>query len=1074
MSKTKSAKYDFYIYFFIQNYKYLRNKHQSRLKSQIDNIKELLTEKIKEFNGEFLDQDFRSITIYLKKDENTETKSKFEPYIEACQILEECSVYINQLLTADDQFCFRSGIILSKELKNNKFRKIFSGRKDMNLELPFILLSERAAKSIFDEYNVYQSEYSDIWYTYGEKISDAERINNIDYEREESFVLEEFAVSEENYNILSLYGELGTGKTKLALQLAEKKELPVHLMYVSARKKSEREFYVVIRIIEELILTYTEQDSFDENTLEVLKQADLTEISLENLVDFTKNYFIDSEIYQPEENLVKLNFHTIISRLKFALLDMVSLVNKKLDEDICIIIDNYHYLSKSCESVLLSVYNDISIPEVKYIFITQERLNSGNYKEILKEVRLPDLSDAEIKSYLKQLFPYKSVAKTVVSTIEDITSGNFLCLKEYLIYLLEEDLLIKTERSLKLEKFDNSELPGNLLELFHWKINKLDNYSKELIRLVSVFGSGFRLNDLEMLLHNLNFQEKEREALEEMCNMGLLRNFKNYYEIIIPEIFQEAYRNIPINNRLKLHSILANMFLKRGYPKNSFKIFYHFIRANNFAFIQENFMQIVNNCRSELRFSAYKNILNFTSSHLSELEEDPQNRILKLNILNLVYELGDYDFLNSNIINPEATLLKLDLDQFREHEAETFKSYYILAESLMKGRKFKRSFNVITKLESFLSESENKVIKADLNLLKAQYFDKINKFKEFNYNLKLIEDEFPSPESVLQYPIKFLKLSAKKDYKSRNYLNASNKYLQVYERQKSNNDIGQIYYTIEQLAQLTLYNKKYQDSYKYYKQLLKFVTYFGNIEKQNDYLIKIAILEAYLDRIVIGMEILDDLIPDLELESNFGQLYQALHHKGMISRIIGFPDSSTEAFNKAIKASVKTENKSWRFYSNIYYILNFLYFNQLDKAEIALNDIKSRFKAPAYLSITDVCKKMIMIGFNQDLEESFENVISKMSNKIIKNISKDLQFELKLILIKILYDNKHFLKAQRVIQELLENPVQIYDKMKLELFNNYKTAVEAKLNRKSSTKKKIYSNVKSYYKKRAQKRRKFL
>ena len=125
MSDLNNPKYDFYIYFFIQNYKILKNKHQTALKIQFSNIKELLLVKIQEFNGEILENDLKSLTIYIKKNsEEKDSEKKFENLIKACQILEETSNYINTLLDSDIKFNFKSGIILSKELKNNQFKKI--------------------------------------------------------------------------------------------------------------------------------------------------------------------------------------------------------------------------------------------------------------------------------------------------------------------------------------------------------------------------------------------------------------------------------------------------------------------------------------------------------------------------------------------------------------------------------------------------------------------------------------------------------------------------------------------------------------------------------------------------------------------------------------------------------------------------------------------------------------------------------------------------------------------------------------------------------------------------------------
>jgi len=137
-----------------------------------------------------------------------------------------------------------------------------------------------------------------------------------------------------------------------------------------------------------------------------------------NLISLSSRYFSDLETEGPT-----FGFESIAIRLKYALQDAVKLVYDYFDRPICVFVDNYQYVSPTCEEVLLSIFRGIEKLPLKLVLIGREKHLLKDYRYPAKKLFVKNLDQTTVHKYLKLSFPHKIITKTLVKSIHDITGA---------------------------------------------------------------------------------------------------------------------------------------------------------------------------------------------------------------------------------------------------------------------------------------------------------------------------------------------------------------------------------------------------------------------------------------------------------------------------------------------------------------------------------------------------------------------------------------------------------------------------------------------------------------------------
>ena len=661
------------LFFFLSNYSELFSIYNEKFDIQFNNIKELIGNEIKSLGGEIISSDHSSITIRpVSKaviDNEIKTNINYDFTFDnilgiTYKIYEAIEYYFKLTVKDESPLKFHCGILFDDlELEKNPFRKSFLGikkvdsssskrgkKKNINYSnnyLPFTLLTEKTALSIIENYNIFKSDFrSNIWYTDGIKVTESERLNKIYLNRDEEDLLESFINDRDFENTLNangdasnnssngnkkkiflFSGELGSGKTKIIDEVirnsknAASYDNQVLILKVSEKKHTEKEYYLIVKIIESLIDVFKEELNIDvTEIIEMINSENIEEINKQNLINLVRRYFDD--LYLDKNGIP---FHSLTTRLKIAFIDFLKLFMGHIDKHLTIVIDNYQYSNEYCENILLSIFGKKYInvfQKINMVFVGRDKdmmFNIKNYEKLKFQIYkkyLLNLDKELISNFLKLTFPYKKITKGLVEFVFKITGGNFYTLKEYIQDLINKEVIFSTNRSLKIKKIDNSEIPENLLEIYESKIDSLDQDTKNVLMIISIIGDSFYLVDLENLLHLLNYSGDEIIAIETLLQKGFINQLENFYYFQESELRNNIYKKIPKENKLLIHNLLGNIFENKSMKNFSFKVFYHYLFAENFDKLYELLNEILLETHLNLNFNALTNIISLSFKDL--------------------------------------------------------------------------------------------------------------------------------------------------------------------------------------------------------------------------------------------------------------------------------------------------------------------------------------------------------------------------------------------------------------------------------------------------------------------------
>jgi tetratricopeptide (TPR) repeat protein len=995
---------EYRLYIFLINYKYLQDVYKKDLDVQFENIKDFLVHELKISGYELAEGDNRSLTF--KTDKANDFKSVFK----MAKDTESVIVRLKSLLKEfEGELFIKLGIMTLEESdKRHAFKWSFS--YDEIRTLPNILLTDKAAFSVIENFDVSYTGLKNIWTTSGVEVSRAQRIRKIYFNRDEENDIENFITKETDEQILFVFGDIGSGKSAVINEVV-KRTYGKTIIHLKEKKHSTKEFKLVHELIFNLLFVNKINDILNtDEVISTIENSSLPALNKENLSYFVSNLYGDN----PEDKVITFEYGDYRSNLKTALMDSLKITLKKC----VVVIDDHQWMSANCEEMFLNLI-DNEDRKIKLVFVSDDKNNSNNIKHPVKFLRISEVNKVQISKLLQMAFPHTKIPGKTADFIHKVTEGNLYTVISYVQYLIDKDALKVIEGKVELQFADPGSIPDNLSDIFSNKINSLSENALTMLKILSIIGEQFFNSDLDWLLHTLNYPYDEATALNELEEKGIIENRGDFYIITEPSVMNEIYKTIHEPNRKLIHKLLAELFETKGYGDFGFKVFFHLYRAENYEKLFEVLPELFQSSHTSIHFNALRNMLEISDKLLFKLCMKDNKFPAELWLQNLINTkwLFDAEDPIDHIKRFEKAIDYLAKSEKKELSADLYDillSFYIRSEKLKKADAYIASGIEIAELTNSVNN------KLNLLILKAVIHVKTGRMGEAAAMFVQIEELKRTPElSEIGEGDFYLYLKAM----VLNYNNDTNSALAILkdllDRYSAELNFGKINSILKLLIELSIKARDYRSAEEYCKFMLnsnkdskdKNIIITGNIllaklySYQNKFLQSISMLESVIDSVK------DDELHFSTVYS-LGSIYQFYEEKEM----------ALKTFLKAF-AKIKDPKSDKLYRLSMKLSLISAYDGEYEQASTFLRSCKNCSNR-LYILLSDIIKYQTEKTDDIQLDKALKEL-----NEFDFKSEPDLAFETELILLKILFVKRKFIRC-RELTELMNkqlNNVEDYN-----------------------------------------------
>lgn len=597
---------EYRIYIFLVNHKYLKDVFKKDIDFQFDNIKDYLKAELKSLSeAEPVKEDFKSIIF------KNHGKNDFRSVFGLAKSAESIIVRLKSLMKDfENEILIKIGVILKDELeRRHPFR--WNLPYELSKKVPNILISDKTALSVIENYEVKDSGLRNIWTTDGIEFTRSRKIRNIYFDREESDEIRDFINTPGAEQILYIYGEKGSGKSTVLKDVLRDQYPDKFIIHIDEKKHSAREFKTIHELIYQLLFITRAKDPLPlEEVIWKIDNSNLPAINKENLDYFCRNIFSENAA----KSEIQFDYGSYRQNIRKALNDVIKLTRKKFT----VIIDNHQWMSRNCEEILFDIIKDSSLGNM-IILISDDKNHSHNIGFPVKYLKISDLNKVQVSKILKLTFPRTKFTTKTADFIHKATGGNLCTILEFLQYMMDKEYLVVKNGKLDIVMSDLTLIPDNLSDIYAERINSLSVNASSLFKIISVIGDRFFFSDLDWLLHIMNYPYDESEALKELEDKGLIENAGDFYNVTEPSVADGIYKTINPNNRQLIHKLLAELFETKGYDDFGFKIFIHYLRSNNYEKLISVLPEIRSVMHRNLNFNALKNMFEISDKMLFKI-----------------------------------------------------------------------------------------------------------------------------------------------------------------------------------------------------------------------------------------------------------------------------------------------------------------------------------------------------------------------------------------------------------------------------------------------------------------------
>jgi tetratricopeptide (TPR) repeat protein len=964
---------EYRIIVFAANYKYLKDAYKKDIDIQIENIFSYFRTEMEKMNVTAESSDHRSVVF---KSGNCDFKTVFETS-KGCKNL--ISRLKSLIVDFESEIFIRTGIITSEEMdKRHPFRWNFS--RDEIINAPEILVSDKAALSIMESYDIEPAGIKNIWTTDGVEIGRSERIRKIYIGRDEENEIDRFITGDQENRLLFIYGEKGSGKSAVVREVAFR-NVEQTIFFLKERKQSTREFKTVHDIMfNALFFDKAGRTLSQEDVAENITSSNLPQLRKDNLRYLLNNIIMEGS----QEDRIKFEYGCYISNLKTALSDALKISDIKFT----VIIDDHQWMSKKCEEIILGMLKS-DHNRIKIILISDDKNNLRDTSYPVKFLKISDINKVQISKLLQLAFPGMKTSVKTADFIHRATGGNIYTVKEFINYLTDKNLLGPDEK-MELKLADVSLMPDNLSDMFTQKINSLSNNALSLLKIISVIGEQFFLSDLEWLLHTINYPHDENIALKELEDNGIIENAGDYFAIAEPSVTAEIYKTVLDANRKLIHGLLAELFETKGYEKYGFKVFFHYLRSENYTKLFSILPELTQYSISDLHFNALRNMIEISDKILfkmcmksdsfppamwvenlknSKWLFDPEDPVEIIKLFEKAIEFLEKSGKPELSADMYGMLLKFYLES-----GKTKKSGQYYTQGLAAAETLNRpdlTFRLMT-LECALK------IKSELFAEASDIFDRMNEIKDID-PVQYEDDDYLMVKAVV--------------LKKRNENSAALDILNpLLKKHTESIDFAKVNTSIKLLSELSLSERDYKAAEAYCKHIISIEKDTANLTTAYKAGVTLAKIYSYQNKFLQAVSLLESIAAEAEdAELKFDASYTL----GSIYQFYGETEMALKTFNETFE---KLKDKKIRKLPYLKIKLSAISIRSGNFAE-ALNYIEDckEIKSPVF----KVMKNAALLEENSYSDELTSQILADVKSGI-ESEERDLVFEAGFLLLSLL------------------------------------------------------------------------
>lgn len=348
-------------------------------------------------------------------------------------------------------------------------------------------------------------------------------------------------------------GSTGIGKTRLIEEFKKLCQLyNYHIFTTSSKHDLSAPFQIINEILEQLLIFLPDK----EKDIMILKRS-LLKNNSKTPLDFDKN---DMDL------LCQKASNMLIDAGKYSSVPVIICIDdiQWLDRETRDILKYYYNKIKRKKNISLFFFASIN-PEYDESFSSAKEI--GNYDI----VNIPSFNSKEIEEYIKGVFGKKHIHKSIKNAISFIRThigGNPFFLSEYLRYLLDHNIIIKTKSLWNLTKdIQSIKLPSSIKEIID---ARLLEYLKEkkirrVLQLLSLANTPLNTEEIALILdsskdnnlRNLLFELERKEILQTRIINNQIK-----YSISQNLIRERVLNTLDQKERQKLHKIIGKNFEK--------------------------------------------------------------------------------------------------------------------------------------------------------------------------------------------------------------------------------------------------------------------------------------------------------------------------------------------------------------------------------------------------------------------------------------------------------------------------------------------------------------------------------
>jgi class 3 adenylate cyclase/tetratricopeptide (TPR) repeat protein len=318
-----------------------------------------------------------------------------------------------------------------------------------------------------------------------------------------------------------------------------------------------------------------------------------------------------------------------------------------------LVFEDWHWVDEASDSTLKHIISLIAPHPlmVLVIYRPEHSANWGNWSHHTPII-LNALDHLNCENIIKSIWSVDHLPKGIVPVIHERTGGNPFFVEEISSALIEEGTVqLKDRRAVLTRSLENLSFPNTVQAVIRARLDRLDHYTRESLRLASVIGREFARRILEQISGST---ERLSESLETLKILELIQQIR-----VIPEpeymfkhvITQEVtYETLLKQKRKELHGLVGQAIeelyadrLEEFYEMLAF----HFWRGEDWPRAYKYNREAGLKAQS---FSAYIEALNFLKAALDALKKLPRtrNRLeqdidLRFNMRSALFPLGRHD-----------------------------------------------------------------------------------------------------------------------------------------------------------------------------------------------------------------------------------------------------------------------------------------------------------------------------------------------------------------------------------------------------------------------------------------------